>query len=138
VPVITGPSTPATPTDMGGRPVPAAPPPAVAAAARRFAAGYLPFAYGRAPASAIQGASPGLLAQLESFTPPGVPGDTPELIDVRAQALPHGAYVVTLVCRDATGQFPIDVLVERGRGGAWVVVARETSHSEAATPGIAG
>jgi hypothetical protein len=123
---------------MGGRPVPAAPPAAVGAAARRFAAGYLPFAYGHGLASAIKGASPGLLAQLESFTPPGVPGDTPQLIDVRAQALPGGSYVVTLVCRDATGQFPIDVLVERGRRGAWAVVARETSHSEAATPGIAG
>jgi hypothetical protein len=100
-------------------------PPAVAlGAARRFLDGYLAFAYGRGPETAVRGATDSLAATLARHAqpvPPALQGLHPRIVALRAAAAPGGRIVVTALIKDGeVVEYPITVLLAV-RGGRYFV-----------------
>ncbi|MGH2945758.1 MAG: hypothetical protein ACRDPC_05770 [Solirubrobacteraceae bacterium] len=98
----------------------------MAAAARAFLEGYLPYSYGRAQAQRIRAAATPLLRELEA-SPPRVPASVararPQLISVRAEAATGGSDVdVVAVVEDGRRRYRIPLAV-RDTGRRWVVTA---------------
>jgi hypothetical protein len=99
---------------------------AVAAAARVFLEGYLPYSYGRAQAQRIRVTAIPLLRELEA-APPRVPASVararPRLVSVRAEAATGGSDVnVVAVVDDGRRRYRIPLAV-RNTGRRWVVTA---------------
>jgi hypothetical protein len=98
--------------------------PAIEAAAAHFLAGYLPYLYGHAPASQVQGATASFarsLAPLASHVSPSMRASTPRLVAFRPAAAPPGVVAVTAVVNDGgLVDYPIALLLVR-RGSRLLV-----------------
>jgi hypothetical protein len=97
----------------------------VARSARRFLSGYLPFLYGRGPASAIDPTTAELRARL-AHSHVRVPAATrhrhPRVVEMRVRAAGGGRFAVSArVEDDGAASYPIELVVGR-RGGRWRVV----------------
>jgi hypothetical protein len=99
--------------------------PAVEAAARAFMAGYLPFSYGQAAASAIQAVTSQEREDLEA-NPPQVPAAIhrrhPRIVGVRLKPYAAGEWEVTVTVSDGTLSYPI-VVVAGDLPAGWQVIA---------------
>ncbi|HEV3070093.1 MAG TPA: hypothetical protein VGY76_01545 [Solirubrobacteraceae bacterium] len=89
--------------------------------ARRFLAGYLPYAYGQAPANRITGATRSLIVSLEA-DPPRVPPASrarhPRVRSLHPTAAPAGEFAVSAVVNDGgLIDYPVGLLLvsEHGR-----------------------
>jgi hypothetical protein len=96
------------------------------AAARRFLEGYLPYSYGKASASGITAAAPGLMRTLRA-APPRVPATVakahPRLLWVRAQASTRDRTITAVAAVD-DGQRRYKVPLEvREVDGRWTISA---------------
>jgi len=93
-------------------------------AARKFLDGYLAFAYGRGPASAVKDTTSRLAAALTDrarMVPPGLRRLHPRLIALRITSSTGGAIVVTGLVKDGeVVAYPIRVLLA-ARGGRYLV-----------------
>jgi hypothetical protein len=98
----------------------AAPPAEVLSAARTFLGGYLAFAYGRGPASAVKDTTSRLAAALSGrarMVPPALRRLHPRLVALRVTSSTGGAIVVTgLVTDGEVVAYPIRVQLAARRG----------------------
>jgi hypothetical protein len=114
--------------DAGRRP-PVGParhvPEGVERAVHRFLDAYLPFVYGRGPASAIEPATAELRARLARSrvrVPPAARRRYPRVVALRVRAADGGRFAVSARVEDGgPARYPIELVVGRG-GGRWRVV----------------
>jgi hypothetical protein len=114
--------------DTGRRP-PAGParhvPEGIERTARRFLGAYLPFLYGRGPASAIDPTTAELRARLVRSrvrVPAATRHRHPRLVETRVRAAGGGRFAVSAQIEDGgAARYPLELVVAR-RGGRWRVV----------------
>jgi hypothetical protein len=101
-----------------------APPAEAVRTARRFLAGYLAFAYGHGPASAVKDAAGGLAAALRKrarMVPPALRRLHPRLVALRATSSTGPEVVVTGLVKDSeVVAYPIRVVLA-AHGGRYLV-----------------
>jgi hypothetical protein len=116
------------PPDTGRRP-PARParhvPEGIERTARHFLGAYLPFLYGRGPASAIEPTTAqlrGRLVRSRVRVPPAARHRYPRVVGLRPRPAGGGRFAVSARIEDGgTARYPIELVVTR-RGGRWRVV----------------
>lgn len=117
---LPAPPPPAAPSDLE-----ATTPPEAERAAAKFADGYVRFSYGLAEASAIEGATPALVAKLERQDPRVPPAAQAEEGEPRATAIEYSAVTPELVEATATiegGDVSYQLVFElRKNGQRWLV-----------------
>ncbi len=124
VPASQQPRAPHPPTNTVGPVKGGAPPAEALRTARTFLDGYLAFAYGHGPASAVKDAASGLAAALRKrarLVPPALRRLHPRLVAVRAVSSTGAAIVVTGVVKDSeVVAYPIRVVLAE-HGGRYLV-----------------
>ena len=117
---LPAPPPPASPTDLETET-----PPEAQQAAEDFAKGYVRFSYGLADASAIEGATPALVAKLQRQSPRVPPGAQAEADQVHTTAIEFSPVTPTLVDATATingGDVSYQLVFElRKNGQRWLV-----------------